>query len=261
MYLRIESSDPKRRTVRCGMKAAEGDDWTWSRALKFRRPILFLDNIHLMNFDARHEGLTAKLKSPPPLYSRLVDEERLGKTLKPAGKEVTVSFDYARFEGKVVSRKEGVDYVRTEIPEVETVFPEGEHYEAVVPDTFDIEERSGLAVHGLTCLTDPNADFEIHWWGDFTRRAAGVASRLERHGPAQVHGSAAVAAGRQRAARRIGTSSSDGVKLPCTCRVPTVCCTTRSSAVPGTSIPSGKGWRTGRNMWRLMAWKAACWAP
>ena len=154
------------------MKANKADDWSWSPVLRFSRPILWLDNAQLMNFDTRHQGLDTKPKNPPPLYSDLFDEERLTAKMKPSGEEVTVSFDYARFEGQVISLKEGVEYVRSAIPKVDMRFPEGERYEAVVPDTFDIEERSRLAVHALTSLTDPNADYEIYWWTDSTRRPA-----------------------------------------------------------------------------------------
>ena len=172
VYLRIESNDTERRVIRVGMKVNEADEWTWSPALRFSQAVLWLDNLQLMCFDVRHQGLTTKLKDPTQLYSELLDEERLTGKLKPSGEQVRIGFDYARFEGKVLSLAEGIEYVRAEIPKVEMGFPEGERYEAVVPDTLDIEERARYAIHSLTLLTDPNFDYEVYWWTDLTRSPA-----------------------------------------------------------------------------------------
>ena len=39
----------------------------------------------------------------------------------------------------------------------------GERYEALVPDTLDIQERAGLAVNVLTEAVDPQADYEMYF--------------------------------------------------------------------------------------------------
>ncbi len=56
-----------------------------------------------------------------------------------------------------------VEYIRKEI--LHFHFPEysGDRYEAMAPDTLDLQERAALAVNGLTGPTDPAADYEIYW--------------------------------------------------------------------------------------------------
>jgi hypothetical protein len=56
-----------------------------------------------------------------------------------------------------------IEYIRKEIPPFH--FPDypGERYEALVPDTLDLQERAVLGVNGLTGPTDPEADYEIYW--------------------------------------------------------------------------------------------------
>lgn len=60
-------------------------------------------------------------------------------------------------------RGDPIGYIRREIPRFEVPAYKGERYEAIVPDTLDIQERAALAVHGLTAPTDPDADYEIYW--------------------------------------------------------------------------------------------------
>lgn len=60
-----------------------------------------------------------------------------------------------------------IGYIREEISSFDTPEYKGERYEALVPDTLDIAERSRLAINGLTGPTDPDADHEIYWWVDF----------------------------------------------------------------------------------------------
>lgn len=60
-------------------------------------------------------------------------------------------------------RGDPIEYISKDIPEFEAPAYKGERYEAMVPDTLDIQERASLAVHGLTNTTDPDSDYEIYW--------------------------------------------------------------------------------------------------
>ena len=60
-------------------------------------------------------------------------------------------------------RGDPIGYVRPEIPEFGVPGYEGDRYRALVPDTFDLQERAALAVNGLTSPTDPLADHEIYF--------------------------------------------------------------------------------------------------
>ena len=52
-------------------------------------------------------------------------------------------------------RGDRIGYIREDIPEFDVPAYAGESYEALVPDTLDLEERAALAVNGLTGPTDP----------------------------------------------------------------------------------------------------------
>lgn len=56
-----------------------------------------------------------------------------------------------------------IGYINLDIPEFELPRYEGERYEALVPDTLDLQERARLALHALTEVTDPLADYEPYW--------------------------------------------------------------------------------------------------
>ena len=56
-----------------------------------------------------------------------------------------------------------IGYVRDRIPEFDVPTYAGVRYEAVVPDTLDLQERAAQAVNALTEPTDPNADYELYW--------------------------------------------------------------------------------------------------
>ena len=56
-----------------------------------------------------------------------------------------------------------VGYARSEIPEFELPSYEGERYEALVPDTLDLQERARLAIHAMIEATDPLADHEPYF--------------------------------------------------------------------------------------------------
>ena len=64
-------------------------------------------------------------------------------------------------------RGDPIGYIRKEIPDFDVPAYEGERYEAMVPDTLDLQERAALAVHCLTSATDPDADYEQYWGLDF----------------------------------------------------------------------------------------------
>ncbi len=60
-------------------------------------------------------------------------------------------------------RTSNIKYINPKKIHVELPSYSGERYEAMVPDTLDIQERAVLAVHGLTSTTDPDSDYEIYW--------------------------------------------------------------------------------------------------
>ena len=62
-----------------------------------------------------------------------------------------------------------IQYIREEIPSFDIPPYPGQTYEDKVPDTLDIAERARLGVHGLTSITDPEVDYEIHWLTQFFR--------------------------------------------------------------------------------------------
>ena len=55
-------------------------------------------------------------------------------------------------------------YMRDIIPSFSLPSYPGQHYEALVPATLDIQERAALAVRGLTGIVDPEKDYELYWW-------------------------------------------------------------------------------------------------
>ena len=56
-----------------------------------------------------------------------------------------------------------IGYITEEVPGFETHPYRGERYDAMVPDTLDIQERARLAVHCMTEATDPSADYEPYY--------------------------------------------------------------------------------------------------
>ena len=60
------------------------------------------------------------------------------------------------------TRGDPMGYVRDEAPAFSLPDYGGERYEALVPDTLDIQERAALGINALTELTDPDADYEIY---------------------------------------------------------------------------------------------------
>lgn len=49
----------------------------------------------------------------------------------------------------------------------ENLKPDGKYYEATVPDTLDLAERAGMAVHGLTEFLNPALDYQHYSYGIF----------------------------------------------------------------------------------------------
>ncbi len=56
-----------------------------------------------------------------------------------------------------------IGYIRSEIPEFDVPPYAGERYEAMVPDTLDLQERARLVIHSMTESTDPLADHEPYY--------------------------------------------------------------------------------------------------
>lgn len=62
-----------------------------------------------------------------------------------------------------------IPYVRNQIPDFQIPPYRGDRYEDEIPDTLDLTERLGLAVHSSTSIADPAADGEVFWLVDFLR--------------------------------------------------------------------------------------------
>ena len=56
-----------------------------------------------------------------------------------------------------------IGYITSDIPDFEMPPYEGERYEARVPDTLELQERARLALHNMTEVTDPQADYEPYY--------------------------------------------------------------------------------------------------
>ena len=62
-----------------------------------------------------------------------------------------------------------IGYIRQHIPEFGMPVYKGDRYEALVPDTLDMQERAALAVNVLTRATDPQMDYEMYFSVDIRR--------------------------------------------------------------------------------------------
>lgn len=72
--------------------------------------------------------------------------------------------------GQVTPRRNlEIGYINKEIPRLSMRNWEGERYIARVPDTLDLAERAGLAIHGITNILDPEYDYELFWLAEFNR--------------------------------------------------------------------------------------------
>ncbi|RKZ72813.1 MAG: hypothetical protein DRQ57_16330 [Gammaproteobacteria bacterium] len=62
-----------------------------------------------------------------------------------------------------------IEYINPEASAIKLPDYSGTSYEAMVPDTLDIQARAALALNGLTGPLDPEADYELYWIVDFFR--------------------------------------------------------------------------------------------
>ena len=58
---------------------------------------------------------------------------------------------------------EPIGYIERDVPKFSLPSYEGERYERMVPDTLDVAERADYAIHFLTNVVDPDADYEIYF--------------------------------------------------------------------------------------------------
>lgn len=74
-----------------------------------------------------------------------------------------------------------IGYLRPEAPAFAVPSYTGTRYEAMVPDTLDLQERARLAIHAMIEATDPLADYEVYWTVDL--RSNPVQMRNKRQMP------------------------------------------------------------------------------
>lgn len=55
-----------------------------------------------------------------------------------------------------------IGYIQPDFPQFELPSYRGERYEALVPDTLDLQDRARMALHCMTEATNPLADYEIY---------------------------------------------------------------------------------------------------
>ena len=65
------------------------------------------------------------------------------------------------------SKKLKINYIRKQVPHLDIPSYKGNHYDDMVPDTLDIQERIKLAVNGLTGPTDPEKDYLLYFSANF----------------------------------------------------------------------------------------------
>ncbi len=78
-------------------------------------------------------------------------------------------------------RGQAISHIRQEIPEFEVPEYSFQRYDAMVPDTLDIQERCALAVNGLTGPTDPDKDHLLYFKVDLSANPP-----VMNHGPADI---------------------------------------------------------------------------
>jgi hypothetical protein len=82
---------------------------------------------------------------------------------------IAASWVESSAKARTETGRHNIQYVRDKISEFQITPYRGERYEDSVPDTLDIAERSKLAIHALTSITDAEADDEIFWFVDIFR--------------------------------------------------------------------------------------------
>lgn len=65
------------------------------------------------------------------------------------------------------SRNPDIRYINPLTPDVHVPDLDRESYTDTVPDTLDLAERARHAVHGMTEMTDPDANHELYWAAQF----------------------------------------------------------------------------------------------
>ena len=75
----------------------------------------------------------------------------------------------------------GIGYIRKDIPGFSLPEYRGDAYEALVPDTLDIQERALLAINGITGPTDVDKDYEVYWIVSFNRNPPVMTHRIHDH--------------------------------------------------------------------------------
>lgn len=74
-----------------------------------------------------------------------------------------------------------IGYIRADHPPFTRPSLHGVRYDALVPDTLDLQERARLTMHAMTEATDPLADYEVYWTVDL--RSNPVQMRNKRQMP------------------------------------------------------------------------------
>jgi hypothetical protein len=59
---------------------------------------------------------------------------------------------------------------------------EGERYEAQVPDTLDLQERARLSMNALTRCTNPDAQYDVYFYGDMRRNPPVMSRQMRFYG-------------------------------------------------------------------------------
>ena len=87
----------------------------------------------------------------------------------------------AKRKGSRSGGKFKVDHIRKRTPPFRVPAYKGRRYEAMVPDTLDIQERTALAVNGLTGPTDPDKEHLLYFLINFRSNPPSMS-----HGPADI---------------------------------------------------------------------------
>jgi len=72
-----------------------------------------------------------------------------------------------------------IGYIRPQIPSFRVPRYAGERYDALVPDTLDLQHRARLTIHAMTEATDPLADHEVYWTVDLRSNPAQMRNKRQ----------------------------------------------------------------------------------
>ena len=104
-------------------------------------------------------GSIAQAREYKEAYNPTVD---MPKTDEADNRHIDKETDMFMDKGKMT-------YMRQEISEFMIPPYRGKHYEDMSPDTLDLAERAGLAIHGMTECSDPELDYEVYAFSNFYR--------------------------------------------------------------------------------------------